>query len=209
MGKIKPDVVGLITKSIGNLVYYRLAGENCVRSKSKEPYTSNTPAQQLQHAKFGDMTHLASVMKYAAEVGFPQRKRGLSAANAFHKANKKCCKGEIGGETTIDYEHIQCSSGSLYPSAVSTTLDAETTSVTFTAKAMPEERSYDLEDTVYGVVLDKVNMFCRLVEVCKRGVGGTLSVELSEYWNMESLEMYTFTIAKDGKSASRTIYVTV
>lgn len=35
---------------------------------------------------------------------------------------------------------------------------------------MSKERSCELEDTVYGVVLDKVNLFCHLVEVCKRGV---------------------------------------
>lgn len=209
MGKIHPDLAGAFQRSVGNVVYYLKNGENIARSKSKSPYTSKTPAQETQRGKFGDMNHLASIMQNVAKTGFPQRKRGFSAVNAFHSSNKRNYIESEDGKTVIDYEHLQCSQGPLFPPVVTATLNAESRTIAFQSEAMPGDSNCKEDDAVYAVLLDTENEFCSLTEVCKRGKGGSVSVILSRYWKTEAVVLYAFAVSANGRKASATLHLSL
>lgn len=59
MAKIKPDATGAMLNKAGGFVYYVRNGVNYVRTLSKGEYRSNTPAQELQRAKFGTLSSLS------------------------------------------------------------------------------------------------------------------------------------------------------
>lgn len=209
MGRIHPDLAGAYTHSVGNVVYYLKDGENFARTKSKAPYTSNTPAQQEQKEKFSDLSQLGSVMQEVAKTGFAQRRRGLSAINAFHSMNKSCFIQTEEGKKGIDYEHLKCSRGPLFPPAAAATLDSETSCVTFECPVMPDATNCNEDDVIYGVLLDTENGFCHLLRLCERGKGGTAEARLSIYWKTDSLVAYAFAVSNDGRKASNTLYVPI
>lgn len=207
MGKIYPDLAGAFARSVGNAVYYLKADENLVRSKSKKAYTSNTPAQQVQKGKFGDLSRLGSVVLEAVNMGFPQRPARLSAVNMFFKENKDCFRAVQDGQAEIDYERLVYSGGSLFPPQVRVTLDAAGKTMELSGIAMPDYSKCQSDDTVYGVLMDTANGFCQLVEVCKRGTGGTKSVSLSDFWDTEATVVHAFAVSSDGKKASKSVHV--
>lgn len=209
MEKIYPDLAGAFARSVGNAVYYLKAGENLVRSKSKKAYTSNTPAQQEQKGKFGDLSRLGSIVLEAVNIGFPQRPARLSGVNMFFKVNKDCFKQAQGDQTEIDYERLVYSNGSLFPPKVNVTLDAVAKTVELTGTSMPDYSKCKPDDTVYGVLMDTTNGFCQLVEVCKRGNGGKKSVNLSDFWDADSTVVHVFAVSNDGKKASKSVHVAV
>lgn len=207
MGNIKPDLAGAYQRSVGNVIYYVKNGINYARSKSKSSYTSQSPAQMVQRGKFGSITQLASVMQGAIDIGFPQRKKSWSPANAFCNLNKNSYTEDADGQITIDFELLQCSKGSLFIPDVTATLDKENRKIELTAEAMTNDTNCNVDDNVYAVLLDTSNKFCRLVKVCKRSEGGTQSVILTRYWNPDSIVAYAFAVSADGKKASRTLFL--
>ncbi|WP_251619775.1 DUF6266 family protein [Odoribacter lunatus] len=209
MGKIYPDLAGAFARSVGNVVYYLKAGENLVRSKSKKPYKSNTPAQQEQKGKFGDLNRLGSIVVDVVNVGFPQRPLKLSAVNMFFKVNKDCFKHTEGEQAVIDYERLVYSNGSLFPPQVKATLDATDRVIELSGTAMPELSRCRPDDIVYGVLMDTTNGFCQLVEICKREDGGTMSVKFPEFWDTDSTVVHAFAVSCDGKKASKSVHVAV
>ena len=209
MGTIQPDLAGAYKHSVGNVVYYVKNGINYARSKSKSSYTSNTPAQQLQRGKFGSINQLASVMQRVIDIGFPQRRKGWSASNAFCHFNKGGYTETDEGQVLIDFELLQCSKGSLFIPDVTATLDQENRSVAITAEAMPDDTGCNTDDRIYAVLLDTENKFCRLLEVCKRGEGGSQTVSFSKYWNIQQVVIYAFALSADNRLASNTLFVTL
>lgn len=207
MGTIYPDLAGSYQRSVGNVVYYVKNGINYARSKSKIAYTSNTPAQQLQRGKFGSMTQLASIMQGVINIGFPQRKRGWSPANAFCNLNKNSYTEAAEGQISIDFEVLQVSKGSLFIPDVTATLDKENRSISIVVEAMPDATNCNGDDAVYAVLLDTGSKFCSLIEVCKRGKGGSKTVTLSKYWNPDAVVVYAFAVSADGRKASNTLFV--
>lgn len=207
MGVIQPDLAGAYKCSVGNVVYYVKNGINYARSKSKSPYVSNTPAQQVQRGKFGDITQLASMMQGIIEVGFPQRKKSWSPANAFCNLNKNSYTVTASGQQIVDFDLLQCSKGSLFIPDVTATLDKESRSIEMTAEAMPDESNCNSEDEVYVGLVDTENKFCQLINICKRGEGGRQTVVLSKYWNITSIVAYAFAMSMDGRKASNTLFV--
>lgn len=207
MAKINPDLAGAYQRSVGNVVYYVKNGINYARSKSKSPYTSQSPAQMVQRGKFGSITQLASVMQGVIDLGFPQRKKGWSPANAFCNLNKSSYAEAADGQITIDFELLQCSKGALFIPDVAATLDKENRKIEITAEAMPDETNCNGDDEVYAALLDTGNKFCRLVKVCKREEGGTQSIILAKYWNPDSVVAYAFAVSANGKKASNTLFL--
>lgn len=207
MAKIMPDLAGSYRRSIGNVVYYLRDGENLARAKSKAPYTSNSSAQQEQKGKFGDLSHLGSTMQKVIKIAFPQRRRGLSAVNAFHRTNKDCFVKPTDGQPTIDFVGLKCAKGTLYPPFVSATLDAESKSIEFQCVAMPDETNCSKDDVVYAMLYDKKNDFCNLVKISNRGEGGKATVVLSNFWDAEATMVYAFAVSVDGRKASNSLYI--
>lgn len=142
-------------------------------------------------------------------LGFPQRKKGWSPANAFCNLNKNSYTEAADGQITIDFELLQCSKGALFIPDVTAAPDKENRKIEITAEAMPDETNCNGDDEVYAVLLDTGNKFCRLVKVCKRSEGGTQSVILAKYWNPDSVVAYAFAVSADGKNASDTLFLTL
>lgn len=209
MGKIEPDLAGAYRQSVGNVVYYVKNGINYARSKSKSSYTSQSPAQIVQRGKFGSITQLASIMQGVIDLGFPQRKKGWSPANAFCNLNKNSYSKTAEGQIMIDFELLQCSKGGLSIPDVTASLDMANRKIEITAEAMPDETNSNKDDEVYAALLDTENKFCRLVKVCKRGEGGTQSVTLTKYWKPDSVVAYAFAVRADGNKASNTLFLSL
>lgn len=207
MGKISPDLAGAYQRSVGNVVYYVKNGINYARSKSKSPYTSQSPAQVVQRGKFSSIIQLASVMQGVIDLGFPQRKKEWSPANAFCNLNKNSYAETAEGQIALDFEVLQCSKGALFIPDVTASLDKESRKIEITAEAMTDETNCYADDEVYAALLDTENKFCRLVKVCKRGEGGTQSIGLAKYWNPDSVVAYAFAVSANGKKASNTLFL--
>lgn len=207
MGRIYPDLAGAFSRSVGNVVYYLKDGENFARAKSKTPYTSNTPAQQKQKDKFSDLSRLGSIMQEVSAVGFPLRPRRLSPINMFHRMNKNCFVQADGEQVAIDYEHLKCSAGPLFPPQVKATLNAEQNSIEFVCKAMPETTNCKPGDTIYGVLLDTENGFCHLLKLGERKDDSTVSVVLSDFWQANATVAFAFAVSNNGLKASPTVHI--
>lgn len=207
MGRIKPDLAGAFAKRVGGAAYYWKNGVNYVRSLSKGEYTSNTPQQAEVRAKFTSASQVAAYVKDIAKVGFPQRRRGLTAKNAWHSANKACFRKMEEG-TEILFEDFQFSSGSLRPAEVTLAFDNESCVYTAANSKMPEESGCKSDDLVYLVLLDTENLFSRLVLIGKRGESGEVKFETSRLWS-DSVMAYCFALSADGKIASKTLPVTI
>ncbi|MCB6971341.1 MULTISPECIES: DUF6266 family protein [Butyricimonas] len=209
MAKVYLDYLGALIGSVGKVSYYMRYSDNIARRKGEERKVSNAPALVEQRQKFGMLAHLSTVLQPAIELGFPQRKRGQSARNAFHQLNKDVCTVE-GEMVVVDYENLLCSNGSLVPPDVTVSFDAVAGKFSFVQEQMEEEEmGCNADDAVRAVLLECEKGFCRLVRLRKRGEGGSTSVALPKNWNGDNVVVYCFAVSADGKKASTSLYLTV
>ena len=166
MAKIKPDATGAMLNKAGGFVYYVRNGVNYVRTLSKGEYRSNTPAQELQRAKFGTLSSLSQWFSEVAKVGLKPPK-GQTVANAWHSLNKDACL-EDGVSVAVDFEALQFSKGVLFPPSVSMSMDGETKTVSVNLQAQPDESNCKTDDKVYAIVVDKEHLFSRVEELGAR-----------------------------------------
>lgn len=208
MVKVFLDYLGAIIGSVGKVSYYMRYSDNIARRKGTERKASDSPAAVEQRGKFGAIVKLSTVLQPASALGFPQRKRGLSATNAFHQVNKDICTVES-NTIMIDYEHLLCSNGSLITPNVTVNYAADTKKYLFEQEEMAEEVNCNADDLVYAVLLESKAGYCRLIELRKRGESGSTSAALPNTWNKEYVFVYVFAVSADKKKASKSLYLTV
>ena len=208
MSKIFTDFLGILIGSTGNVTYYMRYSDNIARRKGAGRKGSNSPAAIEQRMKFGVLTKLASLLQAIILLGFPQRKRGLTAANEFVRLNKDICT-VTGDAVSVDYERLLCANGQLHTPEVTVTYSAESQKFLFEQTTTEEERNNSADDKVYAVLLESNQGFCRLAELRQRGESGTTSVTLPKRWEKEHVIVYAFATSADGKLASKSIYLTV
>ena len=206
MAKIKPDATGAMLNKAGGFVYYVRNGVNYVRTLSKGEYRSNTPAQELQRAKFGTLSSLSQWFSEVAKVGLKPPK-GQTVANAWYSLNKDACL-EDGVSVAVDFEALQFSKGVLFPPSVSMSIDGETKTVSVNLQAQPDESNCKTDDKVYAIVVDKENLFSRIEELGARGSEQSVHISLSDLWSTD-VEGYAFATDSAGKKASKTVHVTM
>ena len=138
MAKVLLDMLGAIIGSVGKVSYYMRYSDNIARRKGAGGKSSNSPAAVEQRMKFGMLIQLATILQTIITQGFPQRKRGLSAANAFVSINKDICSVES-NVLTVDYEQLLCANGQLLTPEVTVTYSTENQKFSFEQTAREEE----------------------------------------------------------------------
>ncbi len=209
MGQIFPDLAGGYLGSVGGATYYFLNSNNIVRKKGIPGKVSNSPEAVNQRLKFAMLIMLSSVLQSAIRLGFPQRKKGWSVANAFHSLNKDICTVEAKNVVTVDYERLLCASGSLIIPEVTVSYTAETQKFLFEQTEIEEEVDCNADDMVYAVMLESVLGFCRVVQLRERGESGSTSMVLPKKWSKDNVMIYTFAVSADKKKASPSQYLTL
>ena len=208
MAKIYADIAGFIIGSIGKISYYMRYSENIARRKNVGGKRSDSPDAVEQRVKFGMLNKLSSVMLTVIALGFVQRKRGLSAGNAFLQLNKDIFTVE-GDIITVDYEHLLCANGPLVGPEVEVTYSEGSSTFIFEQTKMEEEVNCSADDKIYAVLLEFDQGFCRLIELRQRGENGVTSIPLPQRWKKEHMIVYAFAMSADQKKASKSMYLTV
>ena len=208
MAKVLLDMLGAIIGSVGKVSYYMRYSDNIARRKGAGGKSSNSPAAVEQRMKFGMLIQLATILQTIITQGFPQRKRGLSAANAFVSINKDICSVE-GNVLTVDYEQLLCANGQLLTPEVTVTYSTENQKFSFKQTAPEEESNSNADDKVYAVLLESNQGLCRLKTLRQRGESGSTSIALPQRWEKEHVHVYVFATSADGKKASKSMYLTV
>ena len=150
MARISSDPIANYRGRIGKISYYIRECENMARKSSSAGKISDSPAAVAQRTKFGRLIKLSRELAPAITLGFPQRKRGQSPANAFMSLNKEICTLED-DTLTVDYEQLQCAQGSLTEPDITATYNTSTSKITFENTAMEGLAYCNADDKTYGV----------------------------------------------------------
>ena len=150
MARIISDPINSYRGRIGKISYYIRKCENMARKSSSAGKISASPAAVAQRTKFGKLIKLSQALAPAITLGFPQRKRGQSPANAFMSLNKGICTLED-DTLTVDYEQLQCAQGSLTEPDITATYNTSTSKITFENTAMEGLAYCNADDKTYGV----------------------------------------------------------
>lgn len=208
MGIYTPTSVSRETrKSIGYETYCKSRGIHVVKAKITTN-TSKTKEQQRVRAAWPEYLRLATLFAEAALLGFPQRKRELTAYNAFVQANKGVVSVDDELQATVDYEQVVCSEGSLKVPDVTVALDAEQRTLTFTHEAEESGVLRDAEDSVQAFVVNGARDDAKLYALGTRADSEPVPVTLPSKWDTEGLAVYVFVLSPDKRKASGTVYLT-
>ena len=153
MARISSDPIANYRGRIGKISYYIRECENMARKSSSTGKISDSPAAVAQRTKFGRLIKLSRELAPAITLGFPQRKRGQSPANAFMSLNKEICTLED-DTLTVDYEQLQCAQGSLTEPDITATYNTSTSKITFENTAMEDLAYCNADDKTYGVLVN-------------------------------------------------------
>lgn len=177
MARISSDPIANYRGRIGKISYYIRECENMARKSSSAGKISDSPAAVAQRTKFGRLIKLSRELAPAITLGFPQRKRGQSPANAFMSLNKEICTLED-DTLTVDYEQLQCAQGSLTEPDITATYNTSTSKITFENTAMEDLAYCNADDKTYGVLVNTQGGGCRVIPLGERGESGSTSVTL-------------------------------
>jgi len=96
------SIVGKLRKSYGDAVFYVLAGQQIVRSKSGRRSTPSTENQVAQQSKMRSTVGAFKLLKPVLEVGYGVRGRLESQYNAFVKYNVQNTDLPFQGHTELE-----------------------------------------------------------------------------------------------------------
>jgi len=96
------SIVGKLRKSYGDAVFYVLAGQQIVRSKSGRRATPSTENQIVQQTKMRSTVGAFKLLKPVLEVGYGVRGRLESQYNAFVKYNVQNTELAYQGNTELE-----------------------------------------------------------------------------------------------------------
>ena len=225
MTKIKLRMVTSLSGTMGDTTYRTLSPGNIVVSdKAALPTFENEEDKTARDARadqFGAVNALVPSVIDAVKKGFPNKPRGVSAANMFTARNAAtlCVStpAEDGGfAREYDFRSMRLSEGPVdAPSATAAVVaasanaevDTESRAVSFTLAALPPEEETSLckaTDEVYAFVFDGELRKGALVELGARGDGGSKTFSIPESWSTADLYVYAFARARRGRKASPT-----
>ena len=208
MARISSDPIANYRGRIGKISYYIRECENMARKSSSAGKISDSPAAVAQRTKFGRLIKLSRELSPAITLGFPQRKRGQSPANAFMSLNKEICTLED-DTLTVDYEQLQCAQGSLTEPDITATYNTSTSKITFENTAMEDLAYCNADDKTYGVLVNTQGGGCRVIPLGERGESGSTSVTLPAKWEKEHVIVYVFATSANRKMASPSVCITL
>ena len=209
MAKIISDPIESYRGRIGKISYYIRESENMARKSSSNAKVSDAPAAVAQRKKFKRLTELTQGLAPVIQLGFPQRKRGLSPANAFMSLNKGICTEEEDNTVTVDYEQLLCAQGSLMEPEITATYSASTSRITFENTSMEDFGYCNADDKTYAMVLNTRYAGCRVIPLRERGENSSTSVTFPVTWEKGDLKVYIFATSANGKQASPSVCITL
>ncbi len=209
MAKISPDPIDSYRGRIGNISYYIRDSKNMARKSSSNGKVSNSPAAVEQRMKFGMLIKLSKALAPAIQIGFPQRKRGWSPANAFISLNKGVCALGLDETVSVDYEQLQCAQGSLVEPIVTATYSASASEITFENTSMEDFGYCNADDKTFAVLLNTRNGGCRVVTLFERGESGSVNTNFPATWEKDDVTVYVFATSANGKQASPSVCITL
>lgn len=209
-------MVTSLSGTMGDTTYRTLSPGNIVVSdKAALPTFENEEDKTARDARadqFGAVNALVPSVIDAAKKGFPNKPRGVSAANMFTARNAAtlCVStpAEDGGfAREYDFRSMTLSEGPVDAPSATAAVDAESRAVSFTLAALPPEEETSLckaTDEVYAFVFDGERHKGALVELGARGDGGSKTFSIPESWSTADLYVYAFARARRGRKASPT-----
>ena len=194
--------------SAGEQTFYQLNGQNIAKMKI-DSNTSRSEAQVKQRLIWKRVSEFTGLFREASVIGFPKRDRRLTPDNAFVQASIAAVTAVSTTETSVDYAKLACAKGWLKTPTVSVELNAEQHSLVFSVKPEYFGARRKATDRVYALVLEKEAMESELCSLGTREGGASVTFQLPEDWEGDSLAVYVFAVAEDGKTASDSKYVDV
>ena len=216
MTKIKLRMVTSLSGTMGDTTYRTLSPGNIVVSdKAALPTFENEEDKTARDARadqIGAVNALVPSVIDAVKKGFPNKPRGVSAANMFTARNAAtlCVStpAEDGGfAREYDFRSMTLSEGPVDAPSATAAVDSESRAVSFTLAALPPEEETSLckaTDEVYAFVFDGELRKGALVELGARGDGGSKTFSIPESWSTADLYVYAFARARRGRKASPT-----
>lgn len=207
MGKINPNLTGFFQGKVGKNVYYVVNDTNFVRTLSEKKREKFEEGQLKQQAKIALLGQLSGVLKETTRMGFP----GVhNHSNEFVSANMERVTVEQEPESgrwiaTVDYASLLVSRGRLMPVVVSAS--SEEGSIAFSVTGMSEEFGLSMDDLIFASFMDEMRLFSWRVSLGTRGEGGIKTVTVPSFCSLENLHAYVFTVSKNGKEVSTSVYL--
>lgn len=113
MAILKKGILGGVSKKIGNVVGYRLAGQDVIRSLPAQYNDKNSLAQQKQREKLKYFVAVFRLLSYLVRTSFPNRKQTSSAYNEFVSKNKSALSADADLNLSVDTDKVYYSDGDL------------------------------------------------------------------------------------------------
>ena len=197
-----------ISQSIGNSTTCMLKGQNILRKKATKVTNPKTLPQRKQRKVFPEMVEWSFALSAVLQVGLPSCPRKCTPENYFLTLNKQV---DDDLAVTIDYSKLALSAGCrALPETAGVVADAEARTLTF---AFTEAEGYVAhsadDDLYYAVVLETEKRRVKMEQLGARSGLESPMMSVPASWNMEALEVFVFVTSKDGKKASKTLYLPV
>ena len=183
-----------ISQSIGNSTTCMLKGQNILRKKPTKVSNPRTLPQRKQRKVFPEMVEWSFALSAVLQVGLPSCPRKCTPENYFLTLNKQVAVADDDLSVAIDYSKLVISAGCrALPETANVTADAEARTLTF---AFTEAEGY----VAHSAEMEQLG--------ARSGLESPM-MNVPASWNMEALEVFVFVTSKDGKKASKTLYLPV
>lgn len=200
-----------MNKSIGNATTCILKGQNVARKKATKVSNPRTLPQRKQRKVFPEMVEWSYALSAVLQVGLPSCPRKCTPENYFLTLNKQVAVADDDLSVAIDYSKLVISAGCrALPETANVIADAEARTLTF---AFTEAEGYVAhsadDDLYYAVALETEKRRVKMEQLGARSGLESPMMNVPASWNMEALEVFVFVTSKDGKKASKTLYLAV
>jgi len=199
-----------LRKSFANVTTYSLNGQNIIRAKAFLPKNPKTVAQNMHRASFKLISLTYQSFGGYADPGFVERKRTLSAYNAFMATNLTKAIDKTGAEPVVDYSKLLISKGSLPPVKVVGKAEMnENNTITANFETNIGLPKIAANDEIILLILAQSGVIYSARQA--RGTKKEDSIFLV-YRNLNVNDIkccYIMTLSADGKKASNSVYVEI
>ncbi|MFI5154773.1 MAG: DUF6266 family protein [Chitinophagales bacterium] len=149
MGRIKKDIMGIVTGRVGNISGSEWKGKAVIKSRpGPRKKGSSSPEQQKQQARFALMIAFLQPITYLLNLNFDRRAKGMSGFNRAFAYN--LVQGITGTfpNFAIDYPKVQLSRGNQSSIGAATCASPEAGKLVFSWTFIGED-SLQSNDLVY------------------------------------------------------------
>ena len=200
-----------ISQSIGNSTTCMLKGQNILRKKATKVTNPKTLPQRKQRKVFPEMVEWSFALSAVLQVGLPSCPRKCTPENYFLTLNKQVAVADDDLSVAIDYSKLVISAGCrALPETANVTADAEARTLTFVFTEAEGYVAHSADDDLYyAVALETEKRRVKMEQLGARSGLESPMMSVPASWNMEALEVFVFVTSKDGKKASKTLYLPV